>query len=483
MKQDRGWLLGTFLLACGVYLPSLRVGFFSDDFQWLGRMNATLEQPGYVFTVFFRDFNPVLHASFALDWIIAGYTPWWWHLHAVLLHGLGAALLFLLARRLDIPSLLAFGATLTWAWNVRISESVIWPAARGHQLATVCTLAAVVLLLGRWRYRTIAALVVLAIGLFAKETTLFAMVAIPFFFWRDWNRYRAFLIGWLGLAIGFVLLNMAIKDNLHTDDASLIELLYKTPFILLRPLGVGDYVRFDAISLLVTVAAFAAVLWLVRKGPGLPAIAWVLVCSAPIVPLPKLSARYLYLPAAGYALLFCALCMAIVPLLKSASTVRIARLALIAGLVAIVATNGLLVQREIGDYELLADPYMELVENVRPGLEQIEAGETFVIVDAAPQTTIRNLTTTIQERGNITKLIPYRKYALDGLIQLPDLLNVARERTPGLLGRPVESADDATLRWFAYDGEQLRPIAPQQGVSPQLFHRAAWDQASEYYPR
>ena len=55
-----------------VYLPALWSGFYSDDFQWLGRMNATLEQPGYLFSVIYRDFNPVLHLSFLIDWLLGG---------------------------------------------------------------------------------------------------------------------------------------------------------------------------------------------------------------------------------------------------------------------------------------------------------------------------------------------------------------------------------------------------------------------------
>ena len=95
---------------------------------------------------------------------------------------------------LGAPFWIAVAGTGLWALNVRLSEAVIWPAARGHQFAAVCSLAALVLLLGCGRHRRWLALGVLACGLFAKETTLFAMAAIPFFL-PAWRKERAFLTG------------------------------------------------------------------------------------------------------------------------------------------------------------------------------------------------------------------------------------------------------------------------------------------------
>lgn len=483
-ERTQAWAgaLSLATVACAIYAPAVGAGFFSDDYQWLGRMNATLERPSYVFTVFFRDFNPVLHASFALDWIVGGGHSAVWHADSILLHGIATGLLFLLCSRLGAPFLVAVAGSGLWAVNVRLSEAVIWPAARGHQLAAICSLAALVLMLGRGRHRRWLALALLALGLFAKETTLFAMAAIPFFL-PGWRKERTFLVGSAGLAGGFVLLNLAIKDDLHTSGAGLAALLLKAPFILLRPLGLGDYYRFDALSLILTMAAFVAAAYWLRRGPGLAGLAWVLVCSAPIVLLDKLSSRYLYLPAIGYTVVFCAVCAALGPLLRTASLRRLVQASLTLGVVSIFLANGLLVQREIGDYRLLAQPYGALVENVTAGLAGIARGETFLVIDDSAQTSIADLTRRIEERGNITKLIPYRRHALDGLIELPDLLNVARPREPGILGRPVPTADDASIRWFVYDGHALRETAPREDVAVERVHRAAWDAAATYFER
>ncbi len=485
MTERGRTLAGALALAavsCAIYAPALSVGFFSDDYQWLGRMNATIEQPSYVFTVFFRDFNPVLHASFALDWIAGGYDAAVWHADSILLHGLTTALLFMLCLRLGAPFRIAIAGAGIWAVNVRLSEAVIWPAARGHQFAAMCSTAALVLLLGRGRYRRYFALGLLACGLFAKETTLFAIAAIPFLL-PDWKRERPFLAGLAGLGGGFVLLNVLIKDDLHTSGAGLAALLFKTPFILLRPLGLGDYARFDALTLAFTAAAFLALAYWLRRGIGLAGVFWVLACSAPIVALDKLSSRYLYLPAIGYTVIFCAICTTLGPLLRTQSLRRLVGVSLTLVVFSILAVNAILVQREIADYRLLAQPYTTLIENVTPGLARIEQGETFLIVDGAAQTTIAELTQRIEDRGNMTKLIPYRRHAIDGLIELPDLLNVARPRQPGVLGRPVPKADDASIRWFVYDGNALLETTPREGVPPERVHRAAWDTSARYFKR
>jgi hypothetical protein len=491
-NRGRDWLvaLALFVCSCVAYRTSLSVGFFSDDFQWLGRMNATIERPGYLFTVFFRDFNPVLHASFAFDWLLAGLTPSFWHAHSVLLHACSALLLFLLCRRLGAGRWLALASAATWAVNVRISEAVIWPAARGHQLAALSALAALVLLLSDYRHRRWLALIALTLGLFAKETTLFAMAAIPFFL-PSWKKERLYLVGHGALAIGFVLLNLVIKDNLHTSDAGIYALLMKTPFILLRPLGLGDYARFDMPTLIVVAALIALGALLLRRGPGLAALLWVLACSAPIVPLDKLSSRYLYLPAIGYAVLLCVIAMAALPRLRSEGVKRVVRWGFVTAIIAISATNLLLIQREVEDYRLLSQPYMDLVERASTPLASVAAGQSLVYVDGSSQTTIRELTETIQERGNITKLIPYRRHAIDGLIELPDLLNVARARQAGQLGRglsppelKLDSLETVDAVWLFDDGHQLRRVeATTAGLPDERVHRAVWDVAASYFAR
>ncbi|MCH7781256.1 MAG: hypothetical protein IH848_10440, partial [Acidobacteria bacterium] len=130
-ERTQAWAgaLSLAVVACAIYAPAVGAGFFSDDYQWLGRMNATLERPSYVFTVFFRDFNPVLHASFALDWIVGGGHSAVWHADSILLHGIATGLLFLLCSRLGAPFRVAVAGPLDWLF-ARLAFELVFRAGR-----------------------------------------------------------------------------------------------------------------------------------------------------------------------------------------------------------------------------------------------------------------------------------------------------------------------------------------------------------------
>ena len=63
------------------------------------------------------------------------------HVLSIVLHGANAALVSMLARRIDLQAAAAVAAGLlflTFPWNV---EAVVWPAAMPDLLATTCALA------------------------------------------------------------------------------------------------------------------------------------------------------------------------------------------------------------------------------------------------------------------------------------------------------------------------------------------------------
>jgi len=113
--DTRGWptALAASALVLAVYLPALTAGFFSDDYQWLGRMASTVVRPSYVFTVFFRDFNPLLHLSYLGDWLFGGGSPLAFHLTSILIHSISTLLLCLLLYRLTGNRWITLAAVLT----------------------------------------------------------------------------------------------------------------------------------------------------------------------------------------------------------------------------------------------------------------------------------------------------------------------------------------------------------------------------------
>lgn len=471
------------LAALAAYAPALGAGFFSDDYQWLGRMAPTLERPSYLFSVFYRDFNPVLHASFLADWLWGGRDALAYHLSSVLVHASCAALLVLLLRRETGSPWLGAAAALTWALNVRISEAVIWPAARGHSLATLFVLAAL-LALGRpggWPPGTL----LLVAGMLSKETAGFALILIPLFLREPRKSLRPLAaVGALGA--GFVAFNLAGKSDFHTSAAGPAALALKVPFILLRPVGLGDWYDFRPLTMATILAGYAGLaLALRRHRVALVGLLWVAACLVPIVPLDKLSSRYLYMLSVGYAFVLCGLLQAVARALHSPMLRRVVPALALGALALIWAASLLWIQREIGDYRLLAEPYTRCVETLRGPLTALAPGETVVVLDGGPRDAIATLTRKIAERGNMKKLVPNRSRGVDGLIELPDLVNLLGPRTPGVLAYAVDGAEPGPIRYILYTGGEARLVdvtpAGAAALPRERTFAARWGEAARYF--
>ena len=463
------------LVAVLPYLPALGVGFFSDDYQWLGRMAPTVDRPSFVFTVFYRDFNPVLHASYLLDHLTGGPMAWRYHATSIVIHGLCCGLLFLFlvrlagarrflgARGLD---LVAGMAALTWALNPRLSEAVIWPAARGHSLATLLCLAALLCLLSAWRYRLAPAIALFVLALGTKETALLPLALGPLLdrMVRDRPLTRGLWLSTGVLAVGFLAFNFLAKPSFHTTQAPVAETILKIPFILLRPLGLGDAYSFGWGMFLLVLLAFGLVAWLLRDTVAVAGFLWLGFCVLPLIPLAKLSSRYLYMPAVGYALILCGLVHWLV-LHSRAGGLRRAVTVAGATLLAFIGTADIIwIQREIADYDLLSAPYTTCLESMRETVGALQPGETLVIYDTSPRDTQLELTRMLEGRGTIRKLIPNRANGVGGMIELPDVIEILRDPVRNVRAFAVSPDGPGPHRFAAYDGVTVRGLSDRAGA-------------------
>jgi hypothetical protein len=481
-KQDLIAVGALVLGTAAVYLPALRAGFFSDDFEWLGRMNATLERPGYVFSVIYRDFNPVLHLSFLADWLIGDGSAVVFHLHSLTIHLANTVLLYVLSRRLGCGPAGGFAVTLMWAWNVRLSEAVIWPAARGHSLATLFVLAAFVALLSRLRGRQVLTVALFLLALLTKETALMPLFLVPVLLGRDRKHWP--LYGTLGsIAAGFVLFNLLAKPEFHATGAPPGQILLKIPFILLRPVGLGDFYDFSYLAAFAVMAVVAALAVGMRGATARLGWAWILVCAIPVVALDKLSSRYLYMMAIGYGWVAWAALVWVARRMSSPRARRALQVTVAAGVVAVSLSGALWIREEIRDYAQLARPYTACVDGLRPELEDLAPGEKVVVVDLGPREAIPRLARRINERPTITKLIPLRPDGIDGLIELPDLINVTHRRAGGMLGYATSLDTPGPTRFLVFDGERVqrvRPI-PEEQLPPDRVFVARWGTADRFF--
>jgi len=197
---------------------------------------------------------------------------------------------------------------------------------------------------------------------------------------------------------------------------------------------------------------------LCRRSPAaLTGLLWIVLCAVEILPLQKVSSRYLYLLSVGYPLLGCGLIAhPEFPRLSPGMRRTILGLGgLTAGLLA--AANIVFVQREIADYRLLAAPYRACFESLRGEASALAPGETLIVAETEPRTAIRDLTVLMEERGNIRKLIPERDQGVGGLIALPDLINAVRPARTGSLAVAADQEDAGPRRILLWDGRTARP--------------------------
>jgi len=482
------------VLGIAVYGRALGAGFFSDDYTWLGRMAATRLHPLYLLSIFFRDFNPLLHASFMLDDLVGGGRPGTFHATSLLVHALCALLIVILCGRLGAHPLVAGAAGLTFAINVRLSEAVIWPAARGHSLAALFVLSALVLLRGTWRFRIAGATLCFALALLAKETAFSPILLTPLFIA---GRRRALdLLPFGLLAAGFAAFNWVAKPSFHYAAGSAGALVLKVPFLLLRPIGLGDAYDFSPLACLLVLGLLAGAVLLLRRTVAFVGFLWIAVCLAPILPLEKLSSRYLYLLSIGYAFVLCG-AVEWVAARRGLSNLRRAAPALAGGALALVAaTNAILIQREIEDYALLAEPYAACLEALRRPAADLRPGETLIVADTSARDAVARMNRLTFERGTMVKLIPYRAAAVGGLIRLPDAVNIVRRGRDGWLGAPTTPAEAvpgtaapaatapdapaAARRIYVYDGLRTNPLPDLPAVPASRLFLARLARYPEY---
>lgn len=172
------------LLALAVYANAPGNGFALDDVVIVER-NASIRTLAAVPSLFTTGYwpedpslalyRPLTTASFALDWVVSGGSPAWFHLVNVLLHAAATGLAALLIGRLfGVVAALAGG--LVFAVHPAHVEAVANVVGRAEILAALAVFGAALAWLGlRGRPRIGATAALFAAGLFAKES----VIALP----------------------------------------------------------------------------------------------------------------------------------------------------------------------------------------------------------------------------------------------------------------------------------------------------------------
>jgi hypothetical protein len=324
-------LFGVLLLMAGLqYWTGLGVGFLSDDFviaDWASRREwIHAAETGFV--------RPVV----PMAWGLLSFLPFTWsetlHGFNLLLHALNAAMLAAIGLKLGLNRASAVAAGFLFVTMSSLTEAVVWISGMQDVLMTTLALGAVLAVLGlralpqETPLRAGTAVVLTAIALGVKETA----VAIPVLAWlAAWatpygigrGTRRRTLYTMTTVAILYVAIRVAAgipSEYSQGIGRYFFKQLTVEPFAGLGAPWSSSWSQahpWAGISRILIVALVAAGFLIFRRRDGRLAVAavsasWVLVAVLPVFSLFHVSAtlegsRYLYLPAAGFALLLAVL--------------------------------------------------------------------------------------------------------------------------------------------------------------------------------
>ena len=189
-------------VGCVVYLPALRNGWALDDYGLIAQNPAAHSLAPAVRAWFAPywppqgDYSPGLYRplvtlTYALDWVISGGRPFWFHLCNLLVHVVATALVALAALRW-LPPLAVLVAGVVFAVHPVHVEAVANVVGRSEILAALGLLGAV---LAARRYRAatpgtrtrwlLLTLLATAVALWSKEHAVIALAVLALDHWLD----------------------------------------------------------------------------------------------------------------------------------------------------------------------------------------------------------------------------------------------------------------------------------------------------------
>ncbi|HTA30506.1 MAG TPA: tetratricopeptide repeat protein, partial [Candidatus Cybelea sp.] len=313
------------LLVMAAYLPALRGQFiWDDDFHVV--KSAPLRSLAGLWRIWFepgatQQYYPLTHSSFWVDYHLWGLHPTAYHVENILLHALGAVLVWRLLRRLDARG--AWLGAALFALHPVFVESVAWITERKNTLSGVCFLASLFAAVefwlpmptkddkgaaqggelpqqnhGRWKFYLIALFLYLC-ALWSKTVTLGLPAVILVLAW--WKRRRVtwrsalLLTPFVALGLLFGLITNSIEHQYIVQAANVEEwhfsmgqrcliagralwfylgkLVWPHPLVFVYPRWNVETESWPGWLALVTGAAGGFVLWHKRNTWARPALA------------------------------------------------------------------------------------------------------------------------------------------------------------------------------------------------------------------
>lgn len=323
------WMAAALSLIAAAFAWTLWFPFTSDDYVHVWTASRTaFETLGSYFTVPAGDFHfrPLGMLAYWIEYRWAAHNEWLWRASNLAIHVVNCALLYGLARRLELsPRAAAFAAAIFGIHGSR-PEVVAWVAARFDLLATLFVLGGLLLWMLSESSRTAyaGALACCLLGLLSKESAfVFPVLATLLGGVRRWRSaipfyvlaaavftYRWWLLGGIGgyraPGAGSAVLDFSVLRSLK-------GLLLRLPATLFFPVNWSREIEWWLVAaMLLFVVVVVAWIWR-RPSWDSPARGWVLAAFTLAAALPAQhllligpdleKSRVLYLPSAGFAML------------------------------------------------------------------------------------------------------------------------------------------------------------------------------------
>lgn len=176
-SSPRMWAAPLLILLASllVYLPAYTAGFIWDDPDYVVN-NANLRDLAGLVQIWTTpvsspQFYPLVFTSFWIEYQFWGLWAPGYHATNMVLHALGAMLLWRVLLKLEFPAMAALLGALLWSLHPVHVESVAWITERKNTLSLVFYLLAALQLLRRTRASLILAFVFYCLALASKTVT------------------------------------------------------------------------------------------------------------------------------------------------------------------------------------------------------------------------------------------------------------------------------------------------------------------------
>ncbi len=342
------------LLTAWLWSPSLHFGFVYDDHlqiefnqqiqSWNG-LGQALREPLWAQLGPERAspyYRPLFLLALFFQHMLFGSYPLLWHLVSISMHIVVVLALFLFLLLHFRRLLPAFGGACIFACSPLTTETVSWVSASSELLYTLFVLLALCAVSLGCRSSTprdafalrLTSSFALTLAMFAKETAIVAVVLVLSYelICLDRNLRRSTVLAYLPLVFPFTAFLWIHSSLRHTDIRSIAEILSVTPFVFLLafrklvwPMPVSEFYDLwidqahSLASMAIQVASLIGIagiiLWIGMRSKF---AAWALLVV--VLPLAAVCLstfflrdydlfhdRYLYLSAAGMAMLIAAL--------------------------------------------------------------------------------------------------------------------------------------------------------------------------------